>query len=82
MTTRVVGGRITRQTIQLTGDVEYIDVGFYAVTLVASSKLTSVILGNCAFHNCTFVYDGMEVDFQEWVTLTRRMPTQETPDET
>lgn len=81
MNTRVIGGKITRQTIQLTGECEYIDVVFYAATLIASSKLKSIILGNCAFHNCTFVYDGMEVDFQEWITLTRRTPTQETPDE-
>lgn len=66
---QVKGGKITRETLKLSAPVSYQRVAFYAVTFVAYRGMSAVMFDNCAYHSCTFVYDGMEVDFAEWMTL-------------
>ena len=78
---RVVGGAHKREVIRVTTGVLYEEVSFYGCTFVADRKTENFGFANCAFHSCTYVYDGMEVDFAEWVTLTRRVskPEPEAP---
>jgi hypothetical protein len=69
--TTVRNTTLTRQTLQA-GAAIYVNVTFKAVTFVAGTKSPGFWFDNCAFHSCTFVYDGMEVDYQEWVSLMQR----------
>lgn len=72
----VQGGKKQRETIQLTKDTTFRSVAFYACTFVAYRQRPHLSFEGCHYVNCTFVYDGMEVDFQEWITLITDLPEQ------
>lgn len=50
------------------------DVNFRNCTLLANPASNLVLAENVHCTNCTFLYDGMEVDSVEWIALMRRVP--------
>lgn len=50
------------------------DVTFRKCTLLADPRSILLLAENVHCADCTFVYDGMEVDSSEWIALLRRAP--------
>lgn len=71
---RVLGGKLERADVLVTGDTMYEEVAFKGSTFIARKETPGFVFINCSFIACTFVYDGMEVAFEEWITLLRRKP--------
>lgn len=51
------------------------DVTFRHCTLLADPASVLLLAENVHCADCTFLYDGMEVDSSEWIALLRRAPT-------
>lgn len=69
---KVLTGAVSNRLVQIGAHETWRQVQFLNCVICAGPKSNFDYASNVAFLDCTFLYDGMEVDSHEWIALMRR----------
>lgn len=64
----------TEKIVQIAKAQVLRDVAFEHCVLTADPASSIAVLDNVRCRNCVFLYDGMQVDDEEWLALIERAP--------
>ena len=71
---RVLTGAIRNRLVHIGCNETWRQVELLNCVICAGPKSNFDSVSNVAFMDCTFLYDGMEVNSFEWIALMRRGP--------